>query len=140
MPIAVAILSLLATVLPTILNLFASKSKETPIITALAPFVPTAMAAAQQILPGSGDGASRASAATALLAVLVQAGKVVSTGGQLHTMDEFEAALPVIGQLFTGIIDASKPATATVTAAAVAAPVAAPAPVTVPVTPTVVAP
>lgn len=107
------LLSALAGAIPAILNIFAKHSVATPIVTALAPVVPQAMAAAQAITVAP-DGATKAAIATSVLAALVQAGKIVSTGGQLHTMQEFEAALPVIQQLFTDVMNVVKPAAATI--------------------------
>jgi hypothetical protein len=110
-------LSLLAGFAPAIMQIFEPKSSATPIVTALAPLIPQAMAAAQQFGIGGTQaaGAQMAAAASSLLGVAVQAGTVLSKGGQAHTMDELAQAQPVINQIFTGIINA---ATAGATAAA----------------------
>ena len=92
-------------VAPAILGFLLPNSKVTPIVTAIAPLIPQAMAAANTFIGTDGAGTDKAAAASALLQFAVSTGKVVSTGGQAHTMDEFQAALPEIQKLFTGVIN-----------------------------------
>ena len=114
--------SILLQAAPTVLSILLPHSKATPIIEAIVPKIPAAMQAANVFLGLDSSGTTKQAAATALLASAVQMGQVVSaTGsGQAHTMEEFQAALPQIQAMMTGVISALDGAASVITQPVVA--------------------
>jgi hypothetical protein len=102
-----SIFGLIFNLAPTLLGIFAAKSSVTPIVGALAPFIPKVMESAQVILSDQ-PGDVKAKAGIMALGTLVDAGVIVSAGGQKHTMEEFKVALPAIQETFTEIVNAVK--------------------------------
>jgi len=90
-----------------IYGIFASKSKAAPIIAALTPFILKAMKAAEEFF-GDGNGQSKLVIAENMIETAVDAGLVVSAGGQKHTMEELKAAMPEIRDTITAVVTVIK--------------------------------
>ena len=125
--VAEKVVSVIMSIAPIVLNIFAPKA--VPIVTALGPSIAKAVAFAEA-LAGNQSGQARAIAAYAFLAGLVDAGAVLSSGGQKHTMEELQAAKAQLDELFTKIISSAD--AVVTTAAADVVPVPTPTPVETP--------
>ena len=107
---ATAFFGVLAKFAPAVMAIFLPNSKATPIVASIAPLVAPTMASASTILGAGATGAQKAQAATTILSNMVAAGQVVSKGGQAHTLAELQQAMPIINQIFTGVISAAQAA------------------------------
>jgi hypothetical protein len=96
LPLIAELVSLGIAVVKQILPIFDKANKVAPIIDAL-PITQTMDTV--QTLFGKGQGTIKAQALMDLLKLYVQAGLAVSKGGQLHTMEEFNAAIPHIQEV-----------------------------------------